>query len=101
MRAATRPPAAGRLSSVTAHIQYMSTDTIAPAARTTTVPWLAAARTIFAEHQFDMVDGSLLDAYTASPLVQVHDSLSEVNAARFAGMPLLKAVDIAWKLASK
>lgn len=42
--------------------------------------------------------GIVLDTFTASMLVAVHDALSETNRARFAGFPLTMAVDVGWKL---
>lgn len=45
--------------------------------------------------------GMLLDAFTASMLVQIHDALNDENRERFAALSLLRAVDVGWKLASK
>lgn len=45
--------------------------------------------------------GTLLDTFTASMLVQIHDALGDVNRERFAGMSLLRAVDVGWKLTRK
>lgn len=52
----------------------------------------------------DMLDpdqGVILDRFTASMLVGIHDNLSEANAARFAAMPLDRAVDFGWKLTAR
>jgi hypothetical protein len=60
--------------------------------------WIEDARAVVDEHQARKVNGMLLDAFTASMLVQVHDALSETNRRRFAEMPLLRAVTVGWKL---
>lgn len=54
------------------------------------------------ESSEDMVgDGVLLDLYSASVMVQIHDALGEENRAKFAAMPLTKAHSVAFKLAAK
>lgn len=45
--------------------------------------------------------GVVLDMTTAHMLVTVHDALNETNAAKFAALPLMKAVDMGWSLVSK
>ncbi len=45
--------------------------------------------------------GMVLDAFTASMLVQIHDALGPANQAKFAAMPLTKAVEVGWKLANR
>lgn len=45
-------------------------------------------------------NGVLLDGFTASMLVQIHDALNEKNRAVFDGLPITKAVTVGWKLAS-
>lgn len=41
--------------------------------------------------------GTVVDMQTANVLVTVHDALSEANRAKFVEMPLLTAVDVAWR----
>lgn len=86
--------------------------------------WLDTARRIVERHQFEVVhpvtgdpveskweegdegdtlvavdgEGVLLDAFTASLMVQVHDALGPDNQARFVAMPLSKAVPFTYKL---
>ena len=63
--------------------------------------WLSVARQVVETKQHvspPVPDGLLLDLFTASALVQVHDALSETNAAKLAAMPLAQAVDVTWKL---
>jgi hypothetical protein len=45
--------------------------------------------------------GVVLDAFTASMLVQIYDALSPANQAKFGALPLMKAVDMGWKLVKK
>lgn len=39
-----------------------------------------------------------VDHFTASMLVQVHDALNEANRAKFVALPLVRMVDVGWKL---
>lgn len=43
-------------------------------------------------------EGVLLDAFTASLMIQVHDALGPDNQARYVAMPLSKAVPFTYKL---
>ena len=45
-------------------------------------------------------EGVLIDLFTASMLVQIHDKLSPEHQAKFLAMPIRRMVDIGWKLAS-
>ncbi len=55
-------------------------------------------RKIADEHQAAKVDGVLVDGFTASAVINVHDQLSPVNRAKFAALPLAKLVAVTWKL---
>lgn len=57
-------------------------------------------RKIVAEHQATKIDGVLVDAFTASMLVQVLDNLSEKNQKKFLGMPIAEMADLGWRLVS-
>lgn len=46
-------------------------------------------------------EGVLLDMQTANMLVTVHDALNDTNRAKFAGLPLLAAVGVGWKLVER
>lgn len=46
------------------------------------------------------VGGVVLDAFTASMLVQVHDALRPDSAARFRALTLDRAVAIGWRVAT-
>lgn len=59
---------------------------------------LATCRTILAEHQFQEIDGHVVDPSTAELLLKVHASLNEANAAKFLALPIGRMTDIAWRL---
>ena len=66
--------------------------------------WLSSARQVVETQTYmpgPALDGLLLDMFTASALVQVHDALNEANAAKFAAMPLEKAAPFAFRLIEK
>ena len=63
--------------------------------------WIDVARRVVQNHQHENFNGTLLDAYSASMLVQVYDALNEANKAKFSSMPLGQAVNMALKLVSK
>ena len=44
------------------------------------------------------IDGLLLDLFTASAVIQVHDALNPDNQGKFAALPLRRMVDVTWKL---
>lgn len=63
--------------------------------------WLAAAREVVETKSYTEVDGVLLDLFSASTMVQIHDALAPANAAKFAAMPIERAVEVAFKLAER
>lgn len=77
--------------------------------------WLDAARQVVKQHQFVYINPKTneisdkkkkgfiaLDAVTAGMLTQIADALKDVkHKEHFTSMPLLKAVDIGWKLVKK
>lgn len=71
---------------------------IARRRRTASPSWLEAARRVVQNHQHETVDGMLLDAFTASALVQVYDALKPENKAKFDSMPLEQAASVAMRL---
>lgn len=73
--------------------------------------WVQAVRQIVSEHQHQYIDpdtgrmssrkrGVMVDAFTASMLLGVYNRLNDANKAKFAALPLLKAVAVGWKLVS-
>lgn len=83
--------------------------------------WLAAARDVLARNGFHTIDvdtgepvetqwegdevvndnAVVLDLVTAGMLTQVYDALGPRNQEKFGSMPLLKAVDVGWKLVTR
>ena len=90
--------------------------------------WLDSARRIVEQHQYEVLDpetgdpvptewveseeggdtlaavdgkGILLDAFSASIMVQIHDGLSEENRAKYAAMPLPRAHNVAMNILAK
>jgi len=63
--------------------------------------WLASARRIVDTETGDMVEGTLLDLFSASVMVQVHDALSPANRTRFAAMSVAKAHSVAFQLTTR
>lgn len=59
---------------------------------------LEACQKVVAEKQFTKVDGVLLDLFTASAVVQVHNALNPTNQAKFAALPLPKMAKLAFSL---
>lgn len=47
------------------------------------------------------IDGTLVDAFTASAIVSVYDNLSEENQRKFAELNARKMSETAWKLVAK
>lgn len=85
-------------------------DAEKPAPSTHEGGWIAAARWIKEHHSARRVDpktgelipenkrgGMLLDAFSASALTAVYDSLSEQNKAKLLAMPVARAVEICFQ----
>jgi hypothetical protein len=60
-------------------------------------PRIDRLRHIVEHRQAARVEGLLVDGFTASMLVQVHDALSDANKAKFLALPLRKMVSVGWK----
>jgi len=52
----------------------------------------------FAEKKLAKTDCIILDAFTASMLVQVYDALSPINQAKFDDQNIVVAVDMGWRV---
>lgn len=48
--------------------------------------------------QYEKIDGKMVDGFTASMLVQIYDALGDENKQKFSNLPLMKMVDVGWKL---
>lgn len=60
--------------------------------------WIDAAARVSERCQYEEVDGVLLDLTTARALITVDRALSAENRAKFRAMPLIRAVNLAWKV---
>jgi hypothetical protein len=60
--------------------------------------WIGDARRVVETSTAGRVGGTYLDLFTASMLVQIHDALNAENSAKFAAMPILRAVHVGWTL---
>jgi len=58
-------------------------------------------RKIVEDHQAAKVDGTFVDAFSASAIVKVYDALNDQNKAKFASLPVWRMADITWKLLEK
>ena len=63
--------------------------------------WIDVSRRIVANHQYEDLDGILIDAMTANLLVTVYDNLKDKNQTHYHGMELARAVHIAYKLVKR
>lgn len=99
-----------------------------PKDRACSVMWITAARQVVARHAFVLVDpatneiipdkshayeqpedrpkgkqpkGVLLDAVTANMLCTVYDAISPKSQQSFGCMPIMRAVDVGWKVMQK
>ena len=59
---------------------------------------IAAFRQIVAERQYVMIDGTMIDGFTASLVVQVYDAINDANRIKFASMPAGKMGIVAYKV---
>lgn len=59
---------------------------------------IAAFRAIVAACQYAKIDGTMIDLFTASTVVQVYDALNEANRAKFAALPAGRMALVAFKL---
>ena len=55
-------------------------------------------RKVASECQCAKIDGSMLDAYSASAIVAVYDRLSDENRIKFLGLPIPRMASLAFKL---
>ena len=62
-------------------------------------PRIDRLRWIVHHHQAARTEGVMMDGFTASMLVQVHDALSDVNREKFLAMQIRQMVTVGWKLA--
>lgn len=58
-------------------------------------------RQIVKEKQARKIQGKMVDLFTANHVVQVYDALNDANKKKLESLPLLKMVDLVWKLVKK
>ena len=59
---------------------------------------LAALRKIVEEKQYAKIDGMMVDLFSASVMVRVHDALNAENQAKFLALPIDKMAQVAFKM---
>lgn len=64
-------------------------------------PVIDRLRKIVADKQASRVDGVLVDLFSASVVVQVHDAVNEANRAKLSAMPVRKMVSVCFQVASR
>ncbi len=58
-------------------------------------------REIVERHQAKEIDGVLVDAFSASAYIQVHDNLEEVNQTKLNEFGIARAMVIVWQVIEK
>lgn len=77
----------------------MSTKTSTKTNKAPKLSTINRCRIIVRAHQYEKIDGVIVDATTANLIVKVYDVLNETNALKFATLPTWRMVNLAWKLA--
>lgn len=62
---------------------------------------IQSMRDIVAKGQYRKIKGVMVDGFTASLVVKIYDALGDSNKKTFGSLPLIKMVDVAWKLQKK
>lgn len=57
-------------------------------------------RRIVEEKQHAEIDGTIVDLFSASLAIKVHDALNETNKAKFAALPITRIVEFALSVAT-
>jgi len=55
-------------------------------------------RDVVNQHQAHVIDGTVLDAFTASAIITIYDALNDDNKEKYGGRHVLVMAEIAWKL---
>jgi hypothetical protein len=63
-------------------------------------PRIEWVRDVVKGHQAHVIDGTVLDAFTASAIMTVHNALNDGNKEKYEGRHVLVMAEIAWKLLS-
>lgn len=59
-----------------------------------------ALRSIVTEGQYAVINGQMIDLFSASAIIAVYDALNETNKARYSGYAVPVMASIAFKLAA-
>ena len=62
---------------------------------------IAAIRQIVAEHQYAKIDGLMVDAFSASAIVQTYDALNVENRIKYAKLPIGRMASVAFTLCDR
>lgn len=54
-------------------------------------------RQIVKEHQYQKIEGVLVDVVTANAILTIYDAINETNKAKFIALPIDKMASVAWK----
>lgn len=60
-----------------------------------------AMREILKGHQHNKIEGKMVDAFSASAYVKIYDALSQPNRDKIESLPIVKAMDVVWKLINR
>jgi hypothetical protein len=59
---------------------------------------IEACRSIVARKQYAKINGAMVDLFSASVIVRVHDALNEANRAKFLALPVQRMAQISFQL---
>jgi hypothetical protein len=62
---------------------------------------LEIIKRIVADHAYEKIDGTIIDATTANIILTVHDALGKANRVKFLGEPIERMADLAFKLTKR
>lgn len=55
-------------------------------------------RQIVKEHQYQKIEGVLVDVVTANAILTIYDAINDTNKAKFIALPIDKMASVAWKV---
>ena len=55
---------------------------------------MAAIRRIVEQHQYEKIDGLMVDGFTASIILQVYDAINETNQVKLRNLPIRKIASV-------
>jgi hypothetical protein len=54
-------------------------------------------RDIVKNHQYQKIEGVIIDVMTASAILQVYDNVNETNKEKYSRLPITRMAEIAWQ----